>query len=336
MDAKRYLIRPFGDADYETLGRFQSERFPELHSTAREEREWDEVIERAHMIHEKWAVEERSTGAVIAIAGLNHAPYSYDPHKFWVFVLVGRDHLHEGIGQALATLLVAEAVDHHAVCYWTNVRTDDQRSLQFASRQGFTELRTTWLSVLDVSSCETAPAGEGPRDPSRWAGIRFTTLAEEGPRRSEVLRRLHELWNETSRDVPRMGEYVPLAFSQFEAEMDRAGILPDAFFLAGHGDNYVASSHLERNFAEPESLMVGYTGTRAEFRGRGLAAELKRRAVEYARSHGIRYLKTFNDSLNDPIWKINERMGFRRTAQISNLERRFAPKRPDGIAPPTG
>jgi RimJ/RimL family protein N-acetyltransferase len=335
MDAKRYRMRPFEEADYEPLGRLQSERFPELPSTAREEREWDQLLERAHLLNEKWTVEDRSTGKVAAVAALSHALYAYHPHKFWVAILVDGGHAHQGIGRALATLLHAEALEHRAVCYWTNVRKDDAPSLHFAAQQGFVELRTTWLSVLDLSGPERPPTAEEQGDRFEAEGIRFATLAQEGPQRPEVRHRIHDLWTETSRDVPRMGEFVPLSFAQFEVELDRSGVIPEAFFLAAHGDTYIGSSHLERDLAEPDSLMVGFTGTRSEFRGRGIATTLKQRTLEYARSHGIRYLKTFNDSLNDPIWKINEKLGFRRTVQISNLQRDFAPGRPEGGRSPT-
>jgi len=324
MDGKRYRLRAFGDGDYDALGRLQTERYPELPTTAREEQEWDGAMARAHVLNEKWVVEERTTGEVVAFAALYHALYSYDPHKFWVLVIVDSRHTRQGVGKALASLLNAEAADHRALCFWTNVRKEDDRSLRFAAQQGFQSLRTTWLSVLDLSMADLTPSEGDRRERLERDGIRFTTLAEEGSRRPEVRRRLYELWTDASRDVPRMGEYVPVSFEQFEAEVDREAILPEAFFLAGHGDAYVASSHLERDLAEPTSLMVGFTATQAAFRGRGLATELKVRSIGYAREHGIRALKTFNDAANDPILRINERLGFRRLFAIANLQREFA------------
>jgi RimJ/RimL family protein N-acetyltransferase len=62
--------------------------------------------------------------------------------------------------------------------------------------------------------------------------------------------------------------------------------------------------------AEPDTLIVGFTGTLPSYRGRGLASELKRRAVEFARAQGYQYLRTFNDSENPRIWAINQRLGF--------------------------
>ena len=324
MDSKRYFLRPFEEADYEPLARLQSLRVPELRSTAEEEREWDRTLEVSRLLHEKWSVEERETGAVVGVAALFQLPYSCPPHKFWVSLLVDPDHTSRGIGRALASLLDAEATAHGAVCFWTSLRKDDARSLRFAAQQGFVELRTTWMSVLDLSKADSSPF-EDRSDRFEREGIRITTLAREGPDRSEVRHRLFDLWVETGRDVPRMGEYTPMTFEQFAADMDRPGLNPEAFFLACHGDSYIASSHLERDLAESDTLMVGYTGTRSAFRGRGLAVELKRRTVEYARQHGFRFLKTFNDSLNDPIWRINEKMGFRRTVEMSNQQRDFPP-----------
>jgi RimJ/RimL family protein N-acetyltransferase len=329
MDSKRYFVRPFQEADYEPLARLQSLRVPELLSTAEEEQEWDRTLAASHLIQEKWAVEEREAGKVVGFAALYQVPYGFHPHKFWVSLLVDPSHVSRGIGRALASLLDAEASAHAALSFWTSVRKDDSRSLRFAAQQGFIELRTTWMSVLDLSAANSL-SFEDRSDRFEREGIRITTLAQEGPARSEVRHRLYDLWVETGRDVPRMGEFTPLTFDQFEVDLDRPGFNPESVFLAGHGESYIASSHLERDLAEPDTLIVGYTGTRSAYRGRGLAFELKRRTIEYARQHGVRFLKTFNDSLNDPIWRINEKMGFRRTLEFSNQQRDFAPKPPAG------
>ena len=60
-------------------------------------------------------------------------------------------------------------------------------------------------------------------------------------------------------------------------------------------------STLHHSPAEPDTLMVGFTGTLPAYRGRGLATELKRRAVEFARTRGYQVLRTFNDSENPRI-----------------------------------
>jgi len=109
-----------------------------------------------------------------------------------------------------------------------------------------------------------------------------------------------------------MGEYTPATFEEF-VSIDVAGpqAMPDATFLACVGEEYVAWSSLERELGTPETIGIGFTGTLPDYRNRGIASELKRRAVEYARAHGYRSLITGNDSLNTRIWAINEKLGFR-------------------------
>lgn len=322
MDRERYLVRPFADRDYEPAARIASKVTPEFHFTAEEERHWEETFLGRHLVNEKWVVEERATGTVVASASMAHSAFSYDAHKFWAYVQVDPGHRGRGIGQALSALVESEAASHEAVCLWTNVRNDDPRSLAFAHRHGFRELRRLWISTLDLTRLPTQ-RDSGHGETLEREGIRFTRLSEEGPDRLEVRQRLFDLHDETSRDVPRVGEFSPISFEQFVREFDSPGFLPEAYFLACDGERYVAMSSLAKNPTESDSLRVDFTGTRGAYRGRGIATELKRRALEYARAHGVKYLRTVNDSLNLPMWAINQKQGFVRTFEWSVQERRF-------------
>ena len=325
MDRKQYRVRPFVDADYEALSRFRTITSPELPSTPEEERAWDDAIAAPHLVNEKWVVEERETRTVVGLAAINHSPFSYEPHHFWASVTVDPAHRGRGIGRALSALLESEAASHHATRFWTTVRKDNPNGIEFARKQGFVELRTMWMSTLDLSAVEV-PSPSEDVGALVLEGVRFTTLAEEGPARPEVRRHLFDLISEASRDVPQMGEYTPISFEQFVKQLESPQLLPEAYFLARYGEAYVAMSDLERDMAQADSLMVAFTGTRPAYRGRGIASELKRRGLEYAHRHGIRYLRTFNDSLNLPIASINDKLGFRRTVEWASLERRFPPE----------
>jgi mycothiol synthase len=332
MDREKYLVRPFGDGDYEPRSRIGALVNPEFSFTAQEDREWEAIFLKRHLLNEKWTVEERRSGEVVATGALAHSPFSYHPHKFWADVAVHPDHRGRGIGRALWALVESEAVAHNAECLWTDVRWDDPRSLEFSRKQGFVELRRLWMSTLDLTQpAPSEPAGRAAK--LEREGIRFTTLAAEGEGRPEVRQGLFDLHNEAARDVPRMGEYTPLTFEKFVGEFSRPAFLPEAYFIACAGNRYVAMTNLERSLSEEDVLRVGFTGTRAAYRGKGIASELKRRAFDYARDHGIRYLKTVNDSLNAPMWAINERQGFRRTVEWSAQERRF-PKANVAAPPP--
>ncbi|HKN06137.1 MAG TPA: GNAT family N-acetyltransferase, partial [Thermoplasmata archaeon] len=255
MDRAKYFVRPFADRDYEALAAIDAKVNPEFHFSAEEQRHWEAQFMGPRLVNEKWVVEERATGTVVAAGSMSHSAFSYDARKFWASVQVGPGHRGRGIGQALSALIESEAVSHQAVCLWTNVRKDDSRSLAFSHRHGFRELRRVWVSALDLTRSthieEAVRAGPLERE-----GIRFTRLSEEGPDRLEVRHKLFDLLDETSRDVPRLGEFSPISFDQFVGEFDAPAFLPEAWFLAYDGETYVAMSNLEKSLTESDSLRV--------------------------------------------------------------------------------
>lgn len=330
MDRDKYLVRPFAETDYEAVSRLVSMVNPEMPFTAEEHRHWDRAFAAPHLIDEKWVVEERRSRQVVGFGEVAHSPFSFDPQKFWVTSVVDPSYQGQGIGRALSSLLESEAAAHHATHLWVNIRNDDARALEFARKQGFVELRRLWLSTLDVNEAKLPTSPERLRA-LQGEEIRFTTLADEGPENTDVRRRVFDLISDAARDVPRLGEYTPISFKQFTADLDGPMLIPDGYFLARYGEAYVAVSNLERDLSRGDSLRVGFTGTRAAYRGRGIATELKLRSIEYARARGVRYLRTVNDSLNLPMWAINEKLGFRRTVEWVAQERRY----PAPSAPPT-
>ncbi len=53
-----------------------------------------------------------------------------------------------------------------------------------------------------------------------------------------------------------------------------------------------------------------YTGVSRAYRGKKIALALKIKAVRLAKHGGASYLRTDNDSLNEPILKINRQLGY--------------------------
>ncbi len=324
MNPELYLVRPFADADFELMSRLFSLENPEDPTTEEDQRHFEQTFSAPHFFRKKWTVEDRRTGKSVAVGILAHSPFQYHPRKFWAMVIVDPDHRGRGVGRALSALIDAEAVSLQAECLWLTIRRDDLRSMDFTQKQGFLELRRLWLSSLEV------PRANLPMDSDRGTalereGIRFATLAEEGPESSEVRHLLFDLFAEVARDIPRLGEHSPISFEEFVGmNLEGPGFFPEGIFLARDRDAYVAVSTLELNPVRPDVLRVGFTGTRAPYRGRGIATELKRRALEYAQRQGIQYLWTMNDSLNLPIWAINEKQGFRRSMEWSSQERQLS------------
>jgi mycothiol synthase len=322
MDEARYRLRDFEDRDYPAEARVATEGNPERPSNPDALREWAEWLRRPPFVQVKQVVEDRSRGEAIGFGFLFTPPWTFDPRKFWVGAAVGQEHSGRGIGSAIAQAILAEATRRQAVTLWASTRADQEPWIRFMTHWGFHERRRTWQSRLEV-----AEAADFPDRTEQLAreGISVTTLAEEGPDREEVRRRLYDLSLEVGGDVPRMGPYTPVTFPRFvEVEITRTEALPAAYFLARRGEQYVAVSNLARIAGDPTGLDQEFTAVRKELRGRGLASELKRRTVEYAREHGFRYIHTFNDSLNLPMWAINEKLGYRKEVTWVHSQRDLA------------
>jgi RimJ/RimL family protein N-acetyltransferase len=70
--------------------------------------------------------------------------------------------------------------------------------------------------------------------------------------------------------------------------------------------------HILRRFEEWEQVGVHIAGlwVDEEYRGRGIARELKRRGEDWARSVGATFVNTNVQSQNERMLAINERAGF--------------------------
>lgn len=324
MDLSAYSVRPFVDADYEVDAFLERELDPGSAHSAEEIRHWDETSAAVpgRLLY-RLAVDHRGSGTTVALGSLHNLGSSHHPRKFWVRVVVAKAHRGRGVGRELYRLVEQEAVSRHVLCLWSAAREDDAAALGFLERRGFVPVRTQWSSRLDFATTKPSPLPDRSGKLLE-AGIRITTVAAEGYSRPEVRQRLYELEVLTGADVPRVGEYTPYTFEEFLAfDYQGPGAIPDGIFLACRGDEYVGVSSLERQQAQPDTLLVGYTGVHPDWRGRGVASELKRRAVEYARTLGYRFLLTYNDSLNPAILAINTRLGFRRDDGWITKEKTF-------------
>jgi len=324
MNDSRYRTRPFRDGDFEPISRLITRLQPDQPITSEELRQWFLIFRDPRFTRLDLIVEERSSAAFAGYGTLYHVPDMYHPRRFWAEVAVDPDHQHRGIGRTLYNQVEELARARSAEILWSSVWTDELRSVRFFGQAGFIERRRRWGSRLDLGiTSPTTRGGEPIRLPP---GVTFTTLAEEGADRRDVQERLYHLELATSRDEPRMEVMTDISFEQYsEYAFHGPRYFPEAVFLARAGDEYVAMTTLTHLPAEPGVLMVGFTGTLPDYRGRGLATELKRRAMEFARASGFRYLKTFNDSENPAIWAINRKLGFQIQRVRMTGEKKFGP-----------
>ncbi len=143
-------------------------------------------------------------------------------------------------------------------------------------------------------------------------GVKISTLSEELQREPDYKRKLHELALAIAPDVPAPDRFTGWSFEDTLKYLKHPDILPDGFFIATDGDRYVGMSDVFKSEKEPEDLYQQLTGVLREYRGRGIAMVLKLRVIDFAKRHGARVIKTWNDSTNAPMLAINMKLGFQR------------------------
>lgn len=243
------------------------------------------------------AVEDgRDAGAGVGVIGWHSQPQTARVEAWTLPGARGR-----GVGTTLLAELVRWSAGHGCVAVETSVTEVDDASLAWAARRGFREVGRDSRLVLDLDTVE-APAVEPPD------GIEIVTWAE----RPGIERGMYEVYVEAEPDVPGEEDAEIASFEQWLAN-DMGGVSdrPEATFVALAGDEVVGFAKLALSPRRTEQAFHDLTGVKRAWRGRGIAAALKRAQIGWAKEQGYRRLVTNNEERNEPIRRLNTRHGYR-------------------------
>jgi mycothiol synthase len=326
MDESRYRLREFRDSDYAAVAALQKANDPDQPVSVESLRHMFETLLPASSTRNV-VVEVRHTGELVGGGVLFQMPFESDSAHLWILGGVHPAHQREGIGSHLYNELASRALQRGATTLRCQVLGSSASGLAFLSKRSFVERRRQWRSRLEVDSANTSQLASLTRS-LETDGIELTSLAREGGGDLQVLARVYDLYAQAAKDVPRDGSYTPMPFDQFRQfffEGDNA--LPDAWFLARAGDRYVGISQGAREPARPEVLQQNFTGTLPDYRRKKIALALKLMIIDYAQRNGYARIETSNDSLNEPMWMLNQGLGFRKVREIIELETHLAASR---------
>ena len=300
-------IRPFVDQDYPTFVSVWNAVFADYPISERSARHEDARYDGEQYLLQRFVAQV--DGRTAGLAEFHHATYMYHPRKFFIDVRVRPEFQSRGIGTVLYDHLVREVSALRPLTLWGIARETFARSLTFAEHRGFRKSRRAWESRLDVSRFDPRPfeakAEAAVRD------LHVVTVASEQTADPRWLEKLHDLHTAVAADIPQPEPYTPMTVDELRRRwFENPEYLPDGHFLAKNGDRYLAESNLFLPDHPPDVLYQGITGTRRDYRGRGLALALKLRTIEYARARGEREIRTWNDTLNEPMLAINVKLGF--------------------------
>lgn len=201
------------------------------------------------------------------------------------------DFRRRGVGSVLLRALADHCADLDLPVLRAHV--DDEESFAFALRFGFAEVDREVEQVRVVGE-ERPPAGLP-------TGVEVVTLSQHP-----------DLWSASFERFGRevladFAAYTPLEISRTQWDTSWAG---DPMFLALFDGQVIGCAGLHRDTDQPDRAENALTAVRRDWRGRGVASHLKRRALQWAAANGIREVYTWTQAGNAPMRRLNEDLGY--------------------------
>lgn len=298
------------DSDYEALNTIWNEAFPIYPSSAQEIK--DEDNKRSAKINwERYLLELE--GEPVGFGVFLNSEYGFDPQKFYLTVAVKPEHHAKGYGKALYEHLMQQLKPYEPKELFSWAREDYKRHVRFLEARGFIEKLRSFQSKQDVKEFDFSSYAS-LEEKLNTQGIELKSAADlkDDP---EFERKAYLLHTTLDLDVPSVTPYKKPSFDTFAKHhwLDER-YLPEAYFIATHGEKYVAMSEHFSSKADND-LHVGLTGVLRDYRRKGIALALKLKAVSYAQKQlelkgRFAKISTWNESNNRGMLSINEALGF--------------------------
>lgn len=210
-------------------------------------------------------------------------------------------HRGRGAGRALYRHVSAWCAAQGINTLEAPIEGEDEASLEYARRRGFTEIERYGRMILDLANVDP------PTEPSP-PGIEVVTWAE----RPELSRGIYDVAVEAYPDMPgNEGDEMEPYEDWLSHDMHGSADRPEATFVAVAGSEVVGYAKFYLTSAQPTEAFHDTTGVKRAWRGRGVAGALKRAQIGWAKAQGYERLVTGNEVRNEPIRRLNARLGYR-------------------------
>lgn len=280
---------------------------PEVNFTALGIEDWDKRRDPKFKF-QRWVVFEKDR--IVGTGSYDQSIWFAHPQKFIIWLGVLPEFQRGGIGSALYETILQGLQPYDPLALRSTAKEDHPQSLQFLEKRGFHEVIRDIPSTLDVTAFDLSRF-TGREERFRDQGIVIKTLPElaDDPERNQ---KLYDLDWDLSLSVPgdlaagigRRGleKYIEYAITGPSA-------IPEAFFVAVKGDEYIGLSHV-LSMEKGVSLYQGLTGVLPTYRHLGIGLSLKIRAIAYAQANGYQLILAENDAKNLPMLAMNARLGY--------------------------
>jgi RNA polymerase sigma factor (sigma-70 family) len=301
-------LRPFHDPDWPTVSAIASARAgtdaPGYEYWVNRREKFDE----SRYFRRQYVVENERTKQIIAYGAVEQTVYL---PKYRLVLLSDPEWLKRGAGSLLLDRLMRDLVEAKAITVSCRQYASESGLLELLMSRGFEEVSRVLdlrLNVGDADVSTFLPVLKRIEE----QGITITTFAEERERDPRCVEKLYELTTLLRQDDPARDPLAPPAYNAREALLwlEMPYVLPEAYFIARRGDEYVGVADVSLFEAVPGGLTQGFTGVKREYRSDGLATALKINEILYAQSHGYKIIQSFNKPEQVAIRALNEKLGF--------------------------
>jgi mycothiol synthase len=200
-----------------------------------------------------------------------------------------------GIGTAMLAEISRLARELDKDTLQGEAKESDADSRAWLERRGFVQVGAEKAVVLELDGIEP-PEVEPP------PGVRIVSRAQEPDR----LEGMYAVAVQADEDIP--GSAGVQSWEQWRAQdIDKPSRRPELCFVALVGEEVVGYAVLQ---AFGDEAFHGLTATRRDWRRRGVATALKRTQIGAAKRAGFKRLLTESEQRNEPMRRLNEKLGF--------------------------
>ena len=254
---------------------------------------------------------ENSRGQFIG-AGTCLLPFWIEaPGVYMMWITIDPDWRRRGIGQVLLAEFESYAQQQGAEKLWTDCREDMGFSIRFLERAGFTNYGLRFESELALTTFDEARFASAV-DRVLNAGFEIANLAVERAINPEADRLVYQLDRSVQDDIPRPGgAHSSMDFDNFRrVYVDNPEADPSAILIAKRQGQYAGYTAVWLGKDKP--AYTAMTGVRREHRRQGLALALKLLSFRLMKECGYSAARTNNDTANQPILRLNEKLGYQK------------------------
>lgn len=304
-------IRPFNptDAEYEAIVAVETAAFPQDPRSVADWKHRDKHRNKDHF-YQRYVCER---DGVIGMVGWLGIPYwRYQPGKYFFKWYTHPDWATESFEAQMYAFFAERLQEQGATKIDTSWREDKVARVQLLQANGFEIVMRYPISHLTIADFDFDAYSEMPAY-IESLGLRVYTLTDLQQRDPDWLTKLHDLDWAVAQDIPTPDPLTRIPLETFQKKFSHPTFHGDVWHIATHTSEdgtigeYVGLSNLW--LGQRDKIYTGLTGTRREWRRKGVATYLKVCAIRSAQAQGATVIETENEE-NNPMFLLNQQLGF--------------------------